>query len=279
MVGEDVYIPASTIAELRDEFGLDKPLYEQFFNYCSHLAGLDLGYSYHMHAPVATLLLERVGWTLLFVGASVLLGAWLGIRLGSRAGWENDTWWAKLLTGIAIIISSFPPYLLSLLFLVIFVYHLGWFPFKGFYDILTFSSIVYHITLPVTVLTLFYASRNLLIMRGSVMTEKGLLYPQFAKALGVAPLDILNRHVRRNAILPLITLIALDFGFLLSGALFIEIVFSLNGMGSLIYDAILLRDYPVLTGSFLVISILVIFANITADILILILDPRVRSEE
>ena len=278
LVGEDVYIPASTVADIRQSLDLDKPLYEQFLKYCSHLARLDLGYSYHLHTPVVSLISDRIGWTLLYVGSAVFLGAIIGVLVGARTGWEEKKWWAILLTGSSLFISSVPPYLLGLLFLVTGVYHLGWFPFKGFYDTCTLPSILHHIALPVIVLTLFYASRNLLIMRGAVIAEKGLLYPQFARALGITPLDILNRHVRRNAIIPLITMIALDFGFLFSGALFIEIVFSLNGMGSLMYDAILLRDYPVLTGLFLIISILVILANITADILILILDPRVRSE-
>jgi peptide/nickel transport system permease protein len=279
LVGDDVLLSQDIIAELHTTYGLDRPLYEQFLNYCAHLARLDLGYSYHKHTSVLDLLISRVGWTLLYVGIAVIVGGYLGIILGSHAGWKSDTWLSNMISGSALIISSVPPYLLGLIFLTIFVYHLGWFPFKGLYDIFTVSSIAHHITLPVIVLTLFYASRNLLIMRGSVIAEKSLLYPQFIKALGIPDPDILKRHVRRNAVLPLITLIALDFGFLISGALFIEIVFSLNGMGSLIYDAILQRDYPVLTSSFLIISILVIIANISADILILILDPRVRGDE
>lgn len=113
-------------------------------------------------------------------------------------------------------------------------------------------------------------------MRGAVLTEKELLYPQFARSLGISERNILLHHIRKNAIIPLIALIALDFGFLFSGALFIEIVFSLNGMGSLMYDAILARDYPILTGSLLIIAIFVIIANITADIMSLIIDPRIR---
>jgi len=277
LVGDDVVLTQSVITELHANYGLDRPIYEQFFNYCYHLARLDLGYSYHMHASVLDLLISRIGWTLLYVGIAVILGSILGIVLGLFAGWRSDSALSKFFSGLALIISSTPPYLLGLFFLVIFVYHLGWFPFKGLYDTFTITSIAHHIALPVIMLTLFYASRNLLIMRGTTIAEKNLLYPQFVKALGIPDSDILNRHVRRNAILPLITLFALDFGFLISGALFIEIVFSLNGMGSLIYDAIQLRDYPVLTSSFLIISILVIIANIIADLLILIYDPRVRG--
>nr|WP_319538708.1 ABC transporter permease [uncultured Methanospirillum sp.] len=278
LVGDDVVLTQSVIINLHTQYGLDRPIYEQFFNYCFHLAILDLGYSYHMHGFVLDLIISRVGWTLLYVGIAVILGSILGIVLGSNAGWRTDTLRSKVLSGFALVISSTPPYLLGLFFLVIFVYHLGWFPFKGLYDTFTITSIAHHIALPVIVLTLFYASRNLLIMRGTTIAEKNLLYPQFVRALGIPNSDILTRHVRRNAILPLITILALDFGFLISGSLFIEIVFSLNGMGSLIYDAIQMRDYPVLTSSFLIISILVIIANIIADILIFIYDPRARGD-
>lgn len=279
LVGEDVYLSPATIIELRNAFGLDSPLHEQFLLYCGNLVHLNLGYSYHMHAQVSFLLFDRVLWTLLYIGIAVFFGALIGIIFGAKIGWTSEKWWAKLTTAGAVIISSTPPYLLSLIFLVIFVYHLGWFPFKGFYDTFSITSIVHHLALPIAVLTLFYASRNLLIMRGSVLSEKSLLYPLFVRSLGIAETEILSRHVRKNAIIPLVTLLALDFGFLFSGALFIEIVFSLNGMGSLVYDAILLRDYPVLTGTFLVISIFVILANIISDILCILLDPRVGRSE
>ena len=114
-----------------------------------------------------------------------------------------------------------------------------------------------------------------MIMKGSVLQEKGSLYAAFARAKGLYDEQILFRHVFKNALLPIITLLALDFGFILSGALFIEIVFSMNGMGSLIYDALLSRDYPVLQGSFLIITIMVVSANLLADLLYSHLDPRV----
>ncbi|HOL41289.1 MAG TPA: ABC transporter permease, partial [Methanospirillum sp.] len=255
LVGEDVYLSPQKILELRSAFGLDSPLHEQFFVYCMKLYQLDLGYSFHMHAPVSSLLIDRAAWTLLYIGIAIVCGIIIGVGPGEKAGWESEKWWAHFLSAGAVLISSTPPYLLSLIVLVIFVYHFGWFPLKGFYDTFDITSIIHHLVLPISVLTVFYASRNFLIMRGAVLSEKCQLYPQFVRSLGIPEKDILSGHIRKNAIIPLITLIALDFGFLFSGALFIEIVFSLNGMGSLIYDAILSRDYPVLTGSFLVISV------------------------
>jgi len=278
LVGEDIYLSEETKNNLRSTFGLDHPLHVQFFMYCSHLISLDLGYSYHMHNAVSGILADRVWWTLMYIGISIAIGAWIGIYLGGWAGYENTTWRSRLISACALVISSTPPYLLSLLAMAIFVYHLGWFPFKGFYDTLQVASIVHHLILPITILSLFYAARNILIMRGAVLSEKVHLYPLFARALGIPEKEILYRYIKKNAIIPLINLISLDFGFLFSGALFIEIVFSLNGMGSLMYDAILSRDYPVLTGTFLIISFFVMCANFIADILTLTIDPRTRSQ-
>ena len=130
--------------------------------------------------------------------------------------------------------------------------------------------------LPILVMTLFSLSRNYMIMRGSVIQEKSNLYAAYARAKGLYDEEILFRHIFRNALLPIITLLALDFGFILSGALFIEIVFSMNGMGNLIYDALISRDYPVLQGSFLVITLMVVLFNLLADLLYSHIDPRVR---
>ncbi|MDH5386675.1 MAG: ABC transporter permease, partial [Candidatus Aminicenantes bacterium] len=118
-----------------------------------------------------------------------------------------------------------------------------------------------------------------MIMRGSVIIEKEKLYVVYARAKGLLGDSILFRHIFKNAILPVLTLVALDFGFLLSGALFVEIIFSMNGMGTLIYEALLSRDYPVLQGCFLIITIMVIGANLIVDVLYSIIDPRVREKE
>lgn len=276
LVGDDVWLSAETIEKIRTEMGINLPLSEQFFRYIHNLGSFNLGFSYQLHAPVIDLLAARIPWTVLLIGTAVIAGAITGILIGAVVGWNQDTWWAKIITAISFLITSVPPYLLALLFLAVFSFQLKLFPFKGLYDTPDPLSIIYHLTLPITVLTLFYASRNLVIMRGSVLSEKDLLYPQCARSFGIPSSGILWRQVTKNAIIPVITLIGLDFGFLFSGALFIEIVFSLQGMGSLIYDAILLRDIPVLTGSFLIISILVVITNFSVDILTAVIDPRVR---
>lgn len=237
---------------------------------------LDLGYSYHFHSPVLPLVLDRMRWTLLIAAPPVIIGALLGTLLGALSGWRAGTR-SRLQMFIFLIIYSTPPYFLALISLYIFGFHLGWVPMKGFYTTASPGNIIHHIMLPVILMSLFSASRNYMIMRGSVIQERQMLYALYARAKGLYDSQILFRHVFRNAALPVITLIALDFGFIFSGALFIEMVFSMRGMGNLIYSALLYRDYPVLQGSFLIITIMVITANMVADALYGILDPRVRG--
>ena len=274
--GEDAIISESSMAELKGEMGLDKPIFLQYVDYWARILQLDLGYSYHFHSRVSDLIMSKMIWTLILVAPSIVLGGIAGTVLGAIAGWRREDTKNSALTAIVLIIYSTPPYFLSILVLYLFSFKLGIFPLKGFYLSLSLRDVAYHMALPICIMSLFSASRNYTIMRGSVIQEKRMLYVAYARAKGLFGDEILFRHVFKNALLPIITVLALDFGFILSGALFIEIVFSLNGMGNLIYDAILSRDYPVLQGAFLLITLMIVSANLIADILYGILDPRVR---
>ena len=275
LLGEDIMLTASSVQELRERMGLDRPLSQQFLDYWHDILRFDLGYSFHLHRNVSDLIYDRMKWTLLLSLPAMVMGAILGTLLGARAGWKSSAL-RRTQTGFIMAIYCAPPYFISLIALYLLSYKLGLFPLKGFYSTGSALDIAHHLFLPSAMMTLFSLSRNYMIMKGSVLQEKGSLYATFARAKGLYDEQILFRHVFKNALLPIITLLALDFGFILSGALFIEIVFSMNGMGSLIYDALLSRDYPVLQGSFLIITIMVVSANLLADLLYSYLDPRVR---
>jgi len=275
LLGEDIRLTASSVEELRERMGLDRPLSQQYLDYWHDILRFDLGYSFHLHSNVSDLIYDRMKWTLLLSLPATILGAMLGTLLGARAGWRSGAL-RRTQTGFIMAIYCAPPYFLSLIALYLLSYKLGLFPLKGFYSTGSALDIAHHLFLPSAMMALFSLSRNYMIMKGSVLQEKGSLYATFARAKGLYDEQILFRHVFKNALLPIITLLALDFGFILSGALFIEIVFSMNGMGSLIYDALLSRDYPVLQGSFLIITIMVVSANLLADLLYSYLDPRVR---
>jgi peptide/nickel transport system permease protein len=200
----------------------------------------------------------------------------LGGLTGAFAGWLAGRPTERTATALALAVYATPPFFLALVLLYVFAVAYPLFPLKGFYATGTWADILEHLTLPVTALTLFSASRNFMIMRGSVLQEKKRLYVDYARAKGLLGASILFKHVFQNASPPLVTLIALDFGFIFSGALFVEIIFSMNGMGTLIFDALMSRDYPALQGSFLVITFMVIAANGVADLLYGWIDPRVR---
>jgi len=277
LVGEDAAVDRELIAELKTELGLNRPLFTQYLAYWRQVFRFDFGYSYHLNKSVNRAILARLPWTLGLLIPPILFGALLGTFFGALSGWRRNNALNKWATGIVTGIYAAPPYFLSMILLYLFAVHWEVFPLKGFYQTGTFADILHHYFLPVIVLTLFIASRNYMIMRGSVLQEKDKLYVCYAKAKGLYGDSVLFRHVFKNALLPVVTMVALDFGFIFSGALLIEIVFSMNGMGTLIYEAILSRDYPLLQGIFLIVSLMVIAANITADVLYRRIDPRVKA--
>jgi peptide/nickel transport system permease protein len=277
LIGEEFSLSGAAIQELRSELGLDNPLMVQYTEYWKNIFLFDLGYSYHFNQKVISLIMARIKWTLALLLPSIILGAILGTVLGAFSGWKRNTISNKTTTWTFLSIYSSPPYFLGIILLYIFSFKWGLFPFKGFYETGTLTDIIQHLFLPVLIMSAFSASRNYMIMRGSVLIEKEKLYVVYARAKGLYKDAILFRHIFKNAILPVLTLVALDFGFLFSGALFVEIVFSMNGMGTLIYEALLSRDYPVLQGCFLIITLMVVGANLIADFLNGIIDPRVRE--
>jgi len=278
LMGEDVVLDPGAMDELRVEMGLDQPLWRQYIRYWGRIVTLDFGYSYHYNQKVSALILSRIPWTLGLMLPVILLGGILGMVTGTLSGWKGDSRLNRGFTTLNLVIYSTPPYFLALACLYVFSVRLELFPLKGFMDSGTLPDILHHYFLPVLVLTAFFASRNFLLMRGSVRQEKKKWYVLRARSMGIHGPRLVFGHVFVNAALPMVTMIALDFGFLFSGALLVEIVFSMNGMGILIYEAVLSRDYPLLQGIFLVITLMVVLANLAAEICYHRLDPRLRIQ-
>jgi peptide/nickel transport system permease protein len=285
LLGEEVYYRSpELVSELKAQYGLDLPLSEQYLSYLHNLAQGNLGYSFHYSQPVWDVIAYKMKWTIVLLIPSVILGAILGIVMGAAAGWQRGSGLDTGITSLFLIIYSMPHYWLAMLFVLIFAFYLGLFPLSGITGgglegLEKLRDVLWHMALPVFVLTLLGAAYNYFIMRSSVVQIAGDGFVLTARAKGLPERDVLFRHVLRNAMLPLVTVIALDFGFMVSGALLVEIVFSWGGMGTLIYDAVLARDYPLLHGSFLVIACCVLVANLLADVLYAVLDPRIRGAE
>lgn len=282
--GQDIPYDEELLRELKSKYGLDKPIHEQYFIYLINLIHGDLGYSFLYMRPVLDVISEKIVWSLIIIVPSIIFGAIIATIIGLVAGWKSGSRLDMGFTTLNIFLYSIPSFWLAMIIVFIFSFCLGIFPLGGGWSgeaegLEKYIDILWHATLPILTLTIVNASSYYLIVRNSVIEVLREEFILTAKAKGLDTKKILFRHVLRVASLPLITIIALDFGFIVSGALLIEIVFSWDGMGLLIYEAVKVRDYPLLQGCFLILAICVLTANFIADILYGIVDPRVRSND
>lgn len=272
-----------TLELLRAEYGLDMPVHIQYFRYLQSLTRLELGYSIHKNSSVAGLMAGRLRWTLLLVFPSVVIGSILALLLGSLAGFKSRSPTDYVLTALFLILYTCPSFLLAMLLLSVFSFHLGLFPLGnlttgGTTGLKYVLDMAWHLILPVISLSLLGASYKFLVVRNSVSQIFDEQFVVAARAKGLTERRILMVHVIRNVLPPFISMAALSFGFMVSGALIVEIVFSLNGMGTLIYDSVMARDYPVMQGCFLILTVFVLAANLAADILYSVADPRIGGK-
>ena len=270
------------VAELQAELGLDEPLIEQYFTYLGATLRGNLGVSLTTGTQVSTLIASRTVPTLLLVGLGTLFATSIGIWIGVKGAWRRGKAFdrSSLLTSLAL--YSTPEGWLGMLLLLLFSGVLGWFPAGGMETggltgVDRVVDILEHLFLPVLTLTLGYVGEYAIVMRSSMLDVLHEDFVTSARAKGVPEPAIRRRHVVPNAFLPTFTLIFLNIGFVLGGAVVIETVFSWPGLGRLAYDAIDKVDYPVIQGVFLVASAGVIVFNLVADIAYGYLDPRVRG--
>ncbi len=267
-------------------YGLDKPLLEQYINYMVGISRGDLGRSIYLKTPVLEVVLSRLKWTLLLTGTSTVVYMLLGIFLGAKSAWargkKKDTW--SLISILTV--SSFPTFFLGTLFVIFFAFNLGLFPLGGantigasYANLLEEAlDILHHLVLPAATLIIAHIGGTYLLMRNSMLSVIGADYILSARAKGLSERYIMNRHAIKNALLPVVTMAALTMGFMITGTIFVEKVFAYPGIGLLLYNSVLCRDYPLLQGIFLFIAIPVVIANFIADMTYIWLDPRVRDE-
>lgn len=274
------------IAELRAAYGLDQPLAEQYVRYLGRLARGDLGQSYRFSGGrgVAEVLAERFAWTFGLVAVSLGLATAVGALLGALAAWWHGSLRdLGLLTGL-FALRSIPPFWLAMVLIPIFAVSWGVLPVGDAYSfprragLANVLDVIHHAILPVAVLTLTYTPTVFAMMRAAMLGEVGAEYVVAARARGLSARRVLLRHAMRNALLPVLTQVALDFGQLLGGVLLIETVFNYRGLGAMMFEAVKSRDYPLLQGGFLLFTVGVLAINLLTDVLYGRLDPRVRSE-
>ena len=284
LAGESAAATPEYLAELRARFGLDQPVHLQLLNYVGKLAQLDLGYSFRHNQSVLQLILGRLPATLLLMTTglvlAVTLGAWLGVTASRKVNSLRD----NLISLFAMLAFATPVFWMGLMMIVLFSVHLGWLPSSGMETIAAghqgfarVLDVARHMVLPVTTLAMFFVALYTRVMRASMLEVFNQDYVTTARAKGLTEGRITYRHVLRNALLPVVTLVGVQIGTMLGGSVLVETVFSWPGLGRLAFEAVFQRDINLLLGILLLCSMLVIIANIAVDLAYSRLDPRIRA--
>ena len=271
--------------QLNRQFGLDKPILVQYWRYLVELAHGNLGYSFSLHRPVLDAIAETLPFTLQLAGAALVLDFLLGLGLGIYQAGRVNRLPDVVLGNVTLFIYSLPTFWLALLLLLVFGEKLRWFPVGGASDPVLCPMVnslycaadrLWHTVLPAATLGLVGAAGTARFQRAAMLEVATQDYVRTARAKGVPERRVVLRHQLRNALLSFITRFGLAFPFLLTGAVLIETIFAWPGMGRLAFEAILMRDYPLVTATALIASTVVVAGNLVADILLGIADPRLR---
>ena len=259
------------IQALRKEMGLDNPFLVQFGNYIWKTVQLDFGVSYTTKRPVAKEILDRFPTTMLLAGLSVIIAMAIGIPLGIVCSTKQYSIFDNLATVLGLLGVSIPSFWLGMMFIILFSVKLGWLPASGFY------GPTYWI-LPALTIGMWSAAIVMRMTRSSMLEVIRQDYIRTARAKGQKESTVIMRHALKNALIPVITVVGLQFGNLLAGAIFIESVFSIPGIGKYMVDSIKSRDYPIIQGGVMLIAIVFSFVNLLVDILYAYVDPRIKSQ-
>ncbi|CAM5533580.1 MULTISPECIES: ABC transporter permease [Streptomyces] len=278
--------PVSTeqLAAMRREFGLDLPMWQQFTDYCGKALTGDFGMSYQFRAPVIDKVAEALPATLLLTGTAFVLYTVLGIWLGARSAWRSGKFGDRFSTAFALTLYSVPSFWLGLLLIITLSVGVG--PIPGMFPTGGMESggqsgfgyvldVAHHMVLPVLTLVAVEYARTLLVMRSSLLDEMGSDYLTTARAKGLRDDAVRRRHAVPNALLPTVTLLFVNLGNTVAGAILVETVFSWPGLGGLFYQALSVPDLPLVQGLFFLFAAAVILMNTLADVIYPLLDPRV----
>jgi peptide/nickel transport system permease protein len=284
LAGEAGSASPEYMAQLRERFGLDQPLWARLLLYVKNLLSLNLGFSFRHNMPVLDLILQRLWPTLLLMGVTLVLSVGAGIVLGLLAASRVGSWRDTLISILALISYATPLFWIGLMLIVVFSLKLDWLPTSGMGTVAAFhegwarvADIARHLVLPAITLSLFYMALYTRLMRAAVLEQAGMDYVATARAKGLSEGRITLTHVLRNAILPVVTMAGVQMGGLLGGSIVVETVFAWPGLGLLAYQSLFARDFNLLMGIFFLSASLVILVNLTVDLLYTFLDPRIQA--
>ena len=265
-------------------YGLDQPLVVQFGRYLRDLARGDFGTSIRYNMPVSQMVADRLPWTILLIGTAMVVAVAVGVVAGIHGAWRRDQPVDRGLLVAFLAFRSFPVFFVASIASFVFAARLDLFPLSGrqtvfatYGPLRSALDIAHHLALPVAVLVAEFAAAYYLLMRAGMVSELGADYLRMGQAKGVSERRLKYRYAARNALLPVVTRTAMQFGFAVTGAIFVERVFAYRGMGLLMVEAVQSRDYPTLQACFLFLSLMVVTVNFASDLLYRRIDPRTAA--
>jgi ABC-type dipeptide/oligopeptide/nickel transport system permease component len=257
------------VARIAHAYGLDRPLVIQYFDWAGHALTGDLGQSLFTREPVAQLILDRIGVTAFLAVASLVLALLISVPLGVLAAVKANTWVDRTALVVAVSGQATPGFWLALVFIIVFAVNLRWLPVSG-------SATWAHFVMPVLTLGISIMPSFMRLTRAGMIEVLASDYVRTARAKGLSGTSILFKHALRNAILPIVSLAAVQLGFLLGGSVIVESIFALNGVGYLAFQSILRIDFPVVQSILVFLSICYIVLTLVSDLINARLDPRIR---
>ncbi len=255
-------------AELRDQLGLNDPMLVQYGRFLANAVQGDFGNSLFSRRPVLPQIFEQLPKTIELALAATIVGVLFGAIFGITAAVMRNTWWDSISMIVSLLALSMPNFWLGLIFIFVFSLNLGWFPVQG-------SDTLWHVVLPAFALGLSFAGLLARLFRSAMLEVLGQDYVRTARAKGVAERSVINRHALKNALIPVVTVVGINFGFLLGGSVIIEIVFARQGIGNVIIKAIFAHDFYLVQGGIIVTAALFVLVNLIVDLTYGVLDPRI----
>jgi peptide/nickel transport system permease protein len=267
------------VAQLRTLYGLDQPIHIQYLSWLGRIVRGDLGESIQLHRPVLNEVVERFRGTLILASAAGLVSFSVGIAFGLFAALRANTFVDRALMSVALLGISMPPFWVGLILIITFTLVLRWLPATGMFSATgggDLPDLLVHLVLPTVSLAVVPLAVIARLTRANVLEVLNQLYVRTARAKGLRPRTVVWRHVMRNTLVGTITILGLEAGWLLAGTVYIETVFAWPGLGAMLVQAILQRDYPLVQGGVLLVAAVYVLINLVTDVLYLYLDPRLR---
>lgn len=274
---------AEMLESIRHQYGLDKPLYEQVYLYVGKVATGDLGYSFYFNEPVSKLIMQRIPATVLLLVASLFMSVTVGVLLGVISARKPKSFLNSFVTIFSLIGYAAPTFWTGLMLILAFAFYIPLFPVNGMYDVTVTKEgfehvldVLHHLVLPASSLGIVNAAMYSRLSRVGMINSLNADFIRTARAKGLSERVVVMKHALRNALLPVVTMVGLQFGYMFAGAVMVETVYNWPGLGRLVFESILRRDYPTLLGVLFFSALLVMAANIITDFVYRLIDPRIR---